>query len=175
MRLSAAAALLVLAASRARAFAAPSEEPIALAKRASVDSYVLREGPVALAGVLANIGPAGSKSQGAHPGVVVASPSTTDPDYVFAWIRDSALVFKALIDRFVDGRDPSRLPLILQYVQSQSKLQNLDNPSGAARGLGLGEPKFEINETAFTGSWGRPQVRRCPRREYHFLTQPLRT
>ncbi|KZW02770.1 glycoside hydrolase family 15 protein [Exidia glandulosa HHB12029] len=123
----------------------------------AVDDYVASEGPIALAGLLANIGPSGSKSQGAKPGIVVASPSLTDPDYVFAWIRDSALVFKALIDRFTDGRDSTRLPLILQYVQSQSNLQNTDNPSGAARGLGLAEPKFEINETAFTGAWGRPQ------------------
>lgn len=72
-------------------------------------------------------------------------------------------MFKTLIDRFTSGRDPSRLPLILEYVTSQSVLQNTANPSGAAGGLGLGEPKFNIDETAFTGSWGRPQrVRHTP-------------
>ncbi|EJD49662.1 glucoamylase [Auricularia subglabra TFB-10046 SS5] len=130
---------------------------LTLGKRAAVDDYVASEGPIALKGVLDNIGPDGPKSHGAKPGIVVASPSKVDPDYVFAWIRDSALVFKALIDRFVDGRDASRLPLLLQFVSSQSAIQNLDNRSGAARGAGLGEPKFEINQTAFNGDWGRPQ------------------
>ncbi len=32
-------------------------------------------------------------------GVVIASPSSTNPDYLFTWTRDSSLVFKALIDQ----------------------------------------------------------------------------
>lgn len=33
------------------------------------------------------------------PGVVIASPSTTDPNYLYSWVRDSSLVFKSLIDQ----------------------------------------------------------------------------
>lgn len=37
-------------------------------------------------------------------------------------------------------------------------IQRVDNPSGTFANLeGLGEPKFEVNGTAFTGNWGRPQ------------------
>lgn len=37
-------------------------------------------------------------------------------------------------------------------------MQKINNPSGGlSDGLGLGEPKFEANGTAFTGAWGRPQ------------------
>ncbi len=32
-------------------------------------------------------------------GLVIASPSTTNPDYLFTWTRDSALVFKTIIDQ----------------------------------------------------------------------------
>ncbi|KAH7107607.1 glucoamylase [Auriculariales sp. MPI-PUGE-AT-0066] len=155
MRLSTIVSVLFGAAVSTYALTAPDHFPIE--KRATLDEYIASEGPIALAGVLANIGTAGSKSQGAKAGVVIASPSKTDPDYVYTWARDSALVFKGLIDRYVAGRDTDRLPLIQQYVTSQSHLQNLDNPSGAANGLGLGEPKFNIDESAFTGGWGRPQ------------------
>lgn len=63
-----------------------------LSVQQNVDSYVQSETPIAKAGVLANIGPNGSKSSGAAAGVVIASPSTTNPDYLFTWTRDSSLV-----------------------------------------------------------------------------------
>ena len=43
--------------------------------QSSVASYVASEGPIAKLGVLANIGPDGSKASGAKSGVVIASPS----------------------------------------------------------------------------------------------------
>jgi len=52
---------------------------IAFSVQQSIDSYIQSETPIAKAGVLANIGPDGSKSSGASPGVVIASPSTTNP------------------------------------------------------------------------------------------------
>jgi len=65
----------------------------------SVDSFVTKELPIAKAGLLANIGPSGSKSSGAKAGVVIASPSTNDPDYLYTWVRDSALVFAWVVDQ----------------------------------------------------------------------------
>ncbi|CAL1712389.1 unnamed protein product [Somion occarium] len=115
------------------------------------------ESPIAKAGVLANIGPNGAKSQGAKPGVVIASPSTSDPDYLFTWTRDSSLVFKALIDQFTSGEDTSLRVHIDNFVISEATLQQVSNPSGTVSSGGLGEPKFNIDETAFTGAWGRPQ------------------
>ena len=46
----------------------------------SLASFIATESPIALQGVLNNIGSGGSKSQGANPGIVVASPSTANPD-----------------------------------------------------------------------------------------------
>ncbi|KIJ22346.1 glycoside hydrolase family 15 protein, partial [Sphaerobolus stellatus SS14] len=108
-------------------------------------------------GVLANIGPSGSKSQGAKAGIVIASPSQTNPDYFFTWTRDSSLVFKALIDQYVSGADPTLLGQINNFVTAEAALQQVSNPSGTITTGGLGEPKFNTDMTAFTGAWGRPQ------------------
>lgn len=65
----------------------------------TADTYLASESPIAKTGLLANIGSSGSKSQGAKPGIVIASPSHSNPDYLFTWTRDSALVFQAIIDQ----------------------------------------------------------------------------
>ncbi|KAJ1301930.1 hypothetical protein OPQ81_000769 [Rhizoctonia solani] len=122
-----------------------------------VDIFQKSQYPISKAGILANIGPNGSKDQGAYKGVVIASPSKEDPDYVYTWTRDSALVYKALVDQYISGRDHSLLQGIYDWIASQTKLQQVTNPSGTVSAGGLGEPKFNINETEFTGSWGRPQ------------------
>ncbi|KAF7977563.1 hypothetical protein HWV62_3364 [Athelia sp. TMB] len=126
---------------------------------ASVSSYIASEGPIARAGMLANIGPNGSKSSGAAAGVVIASPNTVNPNYLYTWVRDSSLVFKSLIDQYTLGIDqtPSLRTLIDQFITAESNLQQTSNPSGTVSTGGLGEPKFNIDESAFTGSWGRPQ------------------
>ncbi|KIJ62526.1 carbohydrate-binding module family 20 protein [Hydnomerulius pinastri MD-312] len=129
----------------------------AWAQSSTVDSYVSTESPIAQAGVLANIGANGSKSSGALPGVVIASPSTTNPDYLYTWVRDSSLVFKELIDQYTAGGSSSLRTLIDEFVTAEANIQQVTNPSGTVSTGGLGEPKFMINETAFTGAWGRPQ------------------
>jgi hypothetical protein len=64
----------------------------------SVDSYISTEYPIAKVNLLANIGSSGSKSEGAKAGIVIASPSNSNPNYLFTWTRDSALVFAKIID-----------------------------------------------------------------------------
>ncbi|KAJ6585360.1 glucoamylase [Mycena capillaripes] len=130
---------------------------VSVLAQTSVDSYIATESPIAKAGLLANIGPSGSKSQGAKPGVVIASPSTTNPDYLFTWTRDSSLVFKAIIDQFTSGADTTLLGQIQNFVAAQQILQQVSNPSGTVSSGGLGEPHYNIDETAFTAAWGRPQ------------------
>lgn len=46
---------------------------------------------------------------------------------------------------------------IQNYISRQAYLQTVSNPSGDLSTGGLGEPKFEVDGAAFTGSWGRPQ------------------
>ncbi|KAJ9644184.1 hypothetical protein H2204_001535 [Knufia peltigerae] len=124
-----------------------------------LETFIAREQPIALAGALANIGGLNSSwVQGASPGIVVASPSTVNPDYFFTWTRDSALTYTMLIDELIFGNTSLR-KTIEDYTTAQAILQTIDNPSGSLWpvGDGLGEPKFYTNITPFDGPWGRPQ------------------
>lgn len=66
-------------------------------------------------------------------------------------------MFKTLVDMFKNG-DSGLLNIIEEYIDAQAYIQTVSNPSGdLSGGSGLGEPKFNVDETAFTDSWGRPQ------------------
>ena len=45
-----------------------------------LSNFIAKNRPVALQGILDNIGPDGAKVAGAAPGLVIASPSKVDPD-----------------------------------------------------------------------------------------------
>lgn len=141
------------------------------AEPSPADAYFAKEMHIAKAGLFANIGPTGAKCQGAKAGIVIASPSSRDPDYLYTWTRDSSLVFQAIIDqcakpsltpklitdcakRVTLGIDPSLRPYIDDFVAAQKVIQQIKNPSGTIFTGGLGEPKFHIDETAFTDGWG---------------------
>ena len=70
-------------------------------------------------------------------------------------------VFKMLIDQYASGQDTSLLDQIDNFVTAQSIIQQVSNPSGTITTGGLGEPKFNINETAFTDPWGRSVLVLC--------------
>ncbi len=142
----------------------------------SVDSFVATEQPIALQKLLCNIGASGCAAAGAASGVVIASPSKTNPDCeltrlcplpgtlltlgvledFFSWSRDSALVFKTIVDTFIHSYDANLQSEIENYIAAQAKLQGVSNPSGSlSDGSGLGEPKFNVDLTPFTGAWGK--------------------
>nr|BAA08436.1 glucoamylase G2 [Agroathelia rolfsii] len=127
------------------------------AQSASATAYLTKESAVAKNGVLCNIGSQGCMSEGAYSGIVIASPSKTSPDYLYTWTRDSSLVFKMLIDQYTNGLDTTLRTLIDEFVSAEATIQQTSNSSGTVSTGGLGEPKFNIDETAFTGAWGRPQ------------------
>ncbi|KAM0258927.1 hypothetical protein ACHAQJ_003583 [Trichoderma viride] len=139
----------------------PSREGLHKAKimKRSASSFLATETPIALADMLCNIGSAGSCVTGADSGIVVASPDQTNPDYFYTWTRDSALTFKCIVDTFVNSYSSSLQTEIQNYINAQAIVQGISNPSGSLSndGTGLGEPKFNVDETAFTGAWGRPQ------------------
>jgi glucoamylase len=76
---------------------------------------------------------------------------------LFTWVRDSSLVFKVIVDQFTSGRDSSLRSQIANFIIAEAKLQQVINPSGTVSTGGLGEPFFNIDETAYTGPWNRPQ------------------
>ncbi|KAL4867826.1 hypothetical protein BDV12DRAFT_186379 [Aspergillus spectabilis] len=122
-----------------------------------LDSWLANEATVARTAILNMIGGDGDWVEGATPGVLIASPSRSDPDYFFTWTRDSGLVVRTLVEMFRAG-DSTLLPIIETWISSQARIQGVENPSGGlGDGKGLGEPKYMPDETPFTGSWGRPQ------------------
>ncbi|KAF1989165.1 carbohydrate-binding module family 20 protein [Aulographum hederae CBS 113979] len=124
---------------------------------ADLTSDIATQRTRSLQGVLDNLGPKGVLAPGANAGILVASPSTEDPNYYYTWTRDSALTFKMIVDEFIAGNDTPKTH-IEDYIKAQAFLQTVSNPSGSLyTGRGLAEPKFYVNETAFMGSWGRPQ------------------
>lgn len=77
-------------------------------------------------------------------------------------VRDAAITTNTLVHLYADDPDSklsSSLSTILDaYASLQTKIQRTNNPSGSLDDLeGLGEPKFHVDGTPFTGSWGRPQ------------------
>lgn len=122
-----------------------------------MDDFIKKQSPISLQGILNNIGPDGSAVKGVPAGVVIASPSTKDPNYFYTWTRDSALTLKLLVDSYIHG-NAGLGNLIQNYILSSAKISLIDNRSGTfATGAGLGEPKYYSNETAFEEDWGRPQ------------------
>ncbi|OAX80029.1 hypothetical protein ACJ72_05648 [Emergomyces africanus] len=136
--------------------AAPQDVCRAPRATGSLDAWIAKESPYALQALLSNIGAEGKRVEGAAAGIVVASPSKSEPDYFYTWTRDAALVFKGLVDAFIAG-NTSLQPKIHEYINAQAVLQGISNPSGELSTGGLGEPKFAVNMSSFNGNWGRPQ------------------
>ncbi|KAJ4342694.1 Glucoamylase, intracellular sporulation-specific [Didymella glomerata] len=130
----------------------------------SLDAWIQQEERIALDKLLSNVSPGGRnvEGKGVAPGTVVASPSQDGPDYWYQWVRDAAITMNTLVNIYADDASSSlggQLSTILDaYTSLQQTIQRTSNPSGTYDDLsGLGEPKFEIDGTPFTGSWGRPQ------------------
>lgn len=66
-------------------------------------------------------------------------------------------MFKVIVDQYTTGRDNSLRTLIDNFFTAEAALQQVINPSGTVSTGGLGEPKFNIDETQFSCDWGRPQ------------------
>ncbi|MBT4792065.1 MAG: hypothetical protein HON90_10875 [Halobacteriovoraceae bacterium] len=82
-------------------------------------------------------------------GFIVASPSKTDPNYYYHWVRDAALVMQA-IDKTIDFGSKKQ-ELFNNYISLVNHHQTIFSLTG------LGEPKYNADGTSFTGPWGRPQ------------------
>jgi glucoamylase len=127
-------------------------------KRAALDDFVARQSTVSLNRLLANIGSSGAKAFGASSGATIASPSRSNPDYFYTWTRDSALVFKAVTDQFLNTGDTNLQVNINNYIAAQAGLQSVTSASGGlSDGTGLGEPRLYPNGSGVYTPWARPQ------------------
>jgi len=93
---------------------------------------------------------------GAALGTVIAAQSYTAPDYAFNWVRDSSLTMDVVNTFYASATTASVKPvyskILFDYASARATEQNDPDLQ-----TGLGEPKFYLNNSVFTGPWGRPQ------------------
>ncbi|KAF9274299.1 glycoside hydrolase 15 protein [Linnemannia elongata] len=104
---------------------------------------------------------------GTVAGVVVAAQSQSNPDYWYHWSRDGALtmdVVAKLYAKAVSAGDSTNANVYKTKIQSwiifEAGLASRTNPTVSITGNSadnVGEPKFNVDGSAFTGAWGRPQ------------------
>ncbi|KAJ1915371.1 hypothetical protein H4219_004356 [Mycoemilia scoparia] len=115
-----------------------------------LDSWIQYEYRYAVDHIIQNVLPNGA---------VLASPSKSHPDYYYHWVRDAGLTMDVLVQVLSDNTAQSQtsttsslIPLVERYATFSKGIQRVPNRSG-----GLGEPKWNVNGTAFNKNWGRPQ------------------
>jgi glucoamylase len=84
-------------------------------------------------------------------GAIYASPSKKDPDYYYFWTRDGGLTMDALASQ-LNTSSTVYTDMFERFIRFTSLIQSRPNPSN-----GVGEPKFNMDGTAYKDPWGRPQ------------------
>lgn len=87
---------------------------------------------------------------GAAPGTVIAAQSYVSPNYAYNWVRDSSLTMDVVTDLYAFANSSSAKTayetILFQYASARVTEQN-----DPGLQTGLGEPKFNLNNTIFTG------------------------
>lgn len=111
------------------------------------EAWLQTESQISVTRLNANI-----SAPGTRRGIVLASPSQNDPNYYYFWVRDGAMVMRAILDRVEQG-DRLAENQFKDYVALTR-----ENQLDAAREAGsLGEPRINVDGTVNTEPWGRPQ------------------
>lgn len=105
--------------------------------------------------------------EGTTPGAIVASPSKAKPDYWYQWTRDSAVVMRNIVKRYISSPNSNDEKLIREYIEASQIMQHKVTVMGGFETGGLGEVKYFVDEKhsdpkkqgnePFMGEWGRPQ------------------
>eukprot|EP01013_Petalomonas_cantuscygni_P031379 TRINITY_DN57584_c0_g1_i1.p1 TRINITY_DN57584_c0_g1~~TRINITY_DN57584_c0_g1_i1.p1 ORF type:complete len:512 (+),score=89.60 TRINITY_DN57584_c0_g1_i1:36-1538(+) len=90
-------------------------------------------------------------------GAVVASPSKSNPDYFYHWMRDGSLSMREYMNWqvFTNTSTSTWHPVMDSWVKWVRNVQTQSDPNGQSV---LDEPKFMIPSGAvYSGGWCRPQ------------------
>lgn len=87
-------------------------------------------------------------------GAVMASPSQSHPNYYFHWVRDAAITMSLVEDWYEQDNNPNDKKRLKRYVDFVNTTQHAIPTPGYEL---LGEPKYYLDGTVYTGAWGRPQ------------------
>ncbi|BGP26472.1 glucoamylase, glycoside hydrolase family 15 protein [Rhodotorula toruloides] len=119
----------------------------------ALDDFLAFERDVAWKRLLGNVNP-----EGTSQGCVVASPSKALPDYWYEWTRDSAVVERTIVHRFIRERRAEDWTRLTEYIVASRIMQHKQTVLGGFEDGGLGEVKYHVDHEPFTGKWGRPQA-----------------
>ncbi|KAF2664273.1 hypothetical protein BT63DRAFT_379173 [Microthyrium microscopicum] len=93
---------------------------------------------------------------GAANGTVIAAQSYTAPNYAYNWVRDASLTMDVVQQLYaaatLQTAKNNYSSMLFAYANARVTEQNDPNLQ-----TGLGEPKFNLDNSVFTGPWGRPQ------------------
>lgn len=113
-------------------------------------SFVRAEADRSVERILRNVSPADAK-----PGVIVAAEQRENPPYYYHWVRDAGLAAQALVSAYNRSEDPSERNLLRQRLQEYSRFSEFIQTQPTK--TDLGEPKFNVDGTAYNDPWGRRQ------------------
>lgn len=89
-------------------------------------------------------------------GTVIAAQSYSAPNYAYNWVRDASLTMDVVQQLYAaassDSAKASYAEILFAYANARVAEQKDPNLQ-----TGLGEPKFDLDNSVFTGAWGRPQ------------------
>ncbi|MGE3260219.1 MAG: glycoside hydrolase family 15 protein [Bacteriovoracia bacterium] len=122
----------------------------AQAKKLAPATWLESEVPFAISKIFFH-----SAQPGMPVGSVIASPSRSDPDYYFHWVRDAALTMETFVTLYIQEKSPSQRAAYLNRLLAYADFSVANQKAHTL--TGLGEPKFHVEGTPFTGPWGRPQ------------------
>ena len=96
------------------------------------------------------------------PGAVIAAPAAQGlnftQDYMFRWARDGAITMATVFSLYLRAKTPEEKEQLRGHLVDYIKFVTVCNSSPPLNGGSIhGEPKFNIDGTLWTGSWGRPQ------------------
>ncbi|KAI5210793.1 glucoamylase precursor [Aureobasidium subglaciale] len=99
---------------------------------------------------------------GAAKGTVVAARSGPSydqklPDYEYDWVRDSSLTMEVVEFLYAASTNDKFTRKYKDAMFHYAEGRAVEQTDPSLTFAGLGEPKFYLNNTAFTGPWGRPQ------------------
>ena len=129
-----------------------------LSAYAQVNMPLQKRAQIARNNLYKNISPPGTK-----PGVVVASPSRSNPDYFYHWVRDAALVMVPVLQKYkstlsieVKNALFNKFHNFINFSRSNQLVNDAD-PRQIDIKFIMGEPKFTVQGGAYNKGWGRPQ------------------
>ena len=87
--------------------------------------------------------------------------------YRYQWTRDSAIVMRNVVKRYITSQSPSDETLIREYIEASRIMQHKETVLGGFAEGGLGDVKYYVDEEhsdpakkgnePFMGEWGRCQ------------------